>query len=235
MKKVILASLIVLAFGISVSAAEYGNAVLVKCPHCGNEKAVINLLSGNTFGGLMWWDLCTNFPNNPEVCPIQKCPYCGKYFVYRTAEKRESTNKAIGKGTAGELTFNEARKAWEQLKDSISPQDLNDLALLCLHRYNDFHCEWPDGYKHKKNHPRSEDDHQFAKSVVDMLIANYKVKTPLIYAEWLCNVGEFDKAKKIVDETPRPESNPSGYDFARLYDILIECCAKKDSGVRLIY
>ena len=235
MRKLLFSAFFVLTVVISASATEYGNPMMVKCPHCGKEKAIINVISGNTFGGLMWWDMCTNFPNNPDVSAIQKCPFCGKYYVYRTAEKREAANKSAGKGTAGELSFAEARKAWEQLHDKIEQQDLNELALICLHRYNDFQCDWPEGYKHKTNHPRTADDHMFAKVVVDMLIANYKVKTPLIYAEWLCNVGEFERAIEILKTTPRPEQNPSGYDFARLYDILVESCDQKIGRVRLIY
>lgn len=217
----------------------YGRAKMVKCPNCGAEKAIINLTSWSKQNGHMWWDLCTNYPMMPDVSVVQLCPVCNKYFVLRTAEVHEVEDGPFIKGTHGNLTMRQARNAWEQLHDSLKGQDLTDLALMCLHRYNDFQCEWPFDYKKKKKKEvRSAKDHLMAKEVVDVLIQNYKVENPLIYAEWLCNVGEFDRAKEIVDSTPRPKDHEcwmDGLDYAKLYDILVQCIETKDGRVRLVF
>jgi len=239
MKKIILLILAITAMGVHAYGQEFGRAKMVKCPHCGTEKAIYNLTSWDKRNGHMWWDLCTDYPMMPDVSAVQLCHVCNKYFVLRTAEVREVTDGPYVKGTHGNLTMRQARKAWEQLHDSVQGQDLVDMALMCLHRYNDFQCEWPFDYKRKnKKETRSSKDHKMAKEVVDVLIQNYQAESPLIYAEWLCNVGEFERAKAILYATKRPNDKEcwmDGLDFAKLYDILVQCCETHDSRVRLIF
>ena len=50
------------------------------CPHCGSEKYVMAIASGNTFSGEIWSDSRRYFPMLPSYSPIQKCPHCGHYF-----------------------------------------------------------------------------------------------------------------------------------------------------------
>jgi len=223
---------------VAIYGQEYGRAKMAKCPHCGAEKAIYNLTSWNKQNGHMWWDMCSNYPMMPDISAVQLCPICNKYFILRTAEMREVTEGPYVKGTHGNLTLRQARNAWKQLRDSTTGQDLVDMALMCLHRYNDFQCEWPLDYKNKKKETRTKSERAWAKEVVEVLLKNYKAENPLIYAEWLCNVGEFERAKAILFSTPRPKDNEcwmEGLDYAKLYDILMQCCEMHDSRVRLIF
>lgn len=238
MKKV----LFVIAFtAICMSAycqGTYGRAKLAKCPYCGHEKAIFNLISGSYEEGHMWWDLCTHYPMRQEPCAVQQCPRCFKYYVLSSVEVRDNDEGPYVKGTAGELTFSQLKKAWKQMHDTLKGEPLIELAMLCIHRYNDFHCEWPWYIQVTAKHPRTEKDRQFAIEVVNVLISNYKAENPLIFAQWLCNVGEFDRARGILEKTERPKEMDcymNGLDYAKLYDILTQCCNLKDSRVRLVF
>ena len=50
------------------------------CPHCGGEKYVLAIFSGNTCRGEVWSDSRHYYPMMPQYSPIQKCPECGRYF-----------------------------------------------------------------------------------------------------------------------------------------------------------
>ena len=56
------------------------NAKILICPFCGGEKPVLQLLSGNIFGGTQWSDLKAEYPMLPRPSAVQKCPHCGKEF-----------------------------------------------------------------------------------------------------------------------------------------------------------
>lgn len=222
--------LLFVAFSTLSFAHTFGNPKLIKCPHCGTEKAVINLMSGNTIGSHQWWDLYRDCPMLPQNSAIQHCSHCGHYFVLRKAEHRESEEYRRDVST-GELTFSEASEAWEQLKDSLETDDKISLALIYIYRYNDYQREWPEDFKHEKRAVRSADDLRTAKEVVDFLTHNFEVENPLIYAEWLCNVGEFEKAKEILEANNEQTEEV----YVELRNNLVSSIAKKDSCVKLIY
>ena len=53
------------------------NSLLVKCPHCGGKKELLQLISGNTCGSELWSDVKQVSPMLPKISPVQKCPECG--------------------------------------------------------------------------------------------------------------------------------------------------------------
>lgn len=63
-----------------------GNATMLKCPYCGATKEVVNLLTGNTFGGKNWSDTKDEFPMLPTLSPIQWCPESDQYYFLHQAE-----------------------------------------------------------------------------------------------------------------------------------------------------
>lgn len=50
------------------------------CPHCGEVKYILTLLSGNSLGGKIWSDSRRIYPMMLRPSSIQRCPHCGKYF-----------------------------------------------------------------------------------------------------------------------------------------------------------
>ncbi len=53
---------------------------IVKCPHCGTTKQLLQLSSGNTFGGTFWSDNKSDCPMLPQISFVQRCLHCGHYF-----------------------------------------------------------------------------------------------------------------------------------------------------------
>ena len=52
------------------------------CPHCGEPKYILSLVSGNTFDGEVWSDTREWYPMLIEPSWIQKCPHCSRYFQH---------------------------------------------------------------------------------------------------------------------------------------------------------
>ena len=63
-----------------------GPPVKLTCPYCKAKKYIESLLSGNTFGGIVWSDTKHYYPMLPEPSPIQKCTTCGKYYFYEDSQ-----------------------------------------------------------------------------------------------------------------------------------------------------
>jgi hypothetical protein len=59
----------------------YGPSRILTCPHCGVQKEVLSLLSGNTSGGVIWSDQYAEYPFYESPSDIQKCPGCKKFYV----------------------------------------------------------------------------------------------------------------------------------------------------------
>ena len=45
------------------------NSLVVKCPHCGGKKELLQLISGNTLGAEQWSDAKQIAPMLPRVSP----------------------------------------------------------------------------------------------------------------------------------------------------------------------
>lgn len=61
------------------------NPLRLTCPHCGKEKYIRTILSGNTFGGKGWSDGRWYFPMLKRPSPYQKCRHCRHYFSLEEA------------------------------------------------------------------------------------------------------------------------------------------------------
>ncbi len=52
------------------------------CPHCGEPKYILSLVSGNTLEGEIWSDTREWYPMLLKTSWIQKCPYCSHYYPH---------------------------------------------------------------------------------------------------------------------------------------------------------
>lgn len=66
-----------------------------ECPYCKTVKELINLASGNTFGGMHWSDTKNVYPMLPHNSDVQKCPGCGKYYFLEDAETLPSEREIL--------------------------------------------------------------------------------------------------------------------------------------------
>ena len=55
-----------------------GFAKITSCPHCGGEKEIMSLMSGNYIGAELWSDGKLIAPMLQKPSPVQKCPHCRK-------------------------------------------------------------------------------------------------------------------------------------------------------------
>ena len=199
--------------------------IIYECPYCGAEKALLQLASGNTMGGVKWWDFKSRYPMLPEVSPIQRCPKCGKYYPLSAAKSHQGTSCF---GETGDLTYEEAREAWTQLKDDLDDDDLGNLLLICLQTYNDVYQRvWGPNDKDRLIQP-TPGEKAYIKNIVNEIIRVVPVDSELFHAEFLREVGEFERAAEILQRIGKP----TDYEFrTRWYEKLEQEIRNKDSRV----
>lgn len=122
-------------------------ALRKRCPYCGVEKKLSNIVSGNTSFGKSWSDTRTFFPMLPRNYPIQKCPHCGKYYFLEDAEDAKRGNRLSNWlkssftdddcNETGDLSFEEAKEAFYQLYEGASDERKYLIRLLIVYAYND--------------------------------------------------------------------------------------------------
>ena len=216
--------------------------IVVTCPHCGKEKELVQVRGGFVFRRFQWWDMrMATMPSSFSLSKVQHCPYCGRYFLLYDGDYTESeVEKPLSLfGEATDLlSYEQTRKAWEQLRNQLQQEDLATLALCCLQRYND--CFQRERWEAETKREKSEEDIRFAKEVVEVLInnlstestkrlhrSNLPTKSPLLCAEFLREAGELERAMEILKALPYP----SDIDEQRLYDMIKAKCAQSSTLV----
>lgn len=128
------------------------SAQLYACPHCGNKKAILLMMSCNTFFRTLWSDGRSIYPMRTEISKIQKCESCGSYSLF-SEWKECGCDKDNYNGVTGELTYEESREAYIQLMESDCYDD-EDILTICLEyirSYNDY-------YHRSEESPKGNDD-----------------------------------------------------------------------------
>ena len=172
---------------------------IISCPHCGGEKEIMSLMSGNTFGAEQWSDAKFIAPILPQPSPVQKCPHCGKYyFMPFYQETRESDNYW---GEQGLLNYHEWKEAYHQFCENFeSPENickvnrirLNNVRFWILQSYNDYY------YRENNGQPSAE-EFEFVKSmVVKFIEEKTEDVNPLMKAEMYREINEMQKCSEIL-------------------------------------
>lgn len=169
-----------------------GKPQLLTCPHCGNEKEVIYLLSGNTFGAELWSDNKMIAPQLPEASYVQRCPHCGKYYIMERQEVRFSKSRSSFE--QGLLTFEEMKEAFSQISSEgfESTMEEGRVRMMLHHAFNDFR-----GRTGKKKELSEADQKLFTENA-KWAIANI-ITSNMLKAEFYREIGEMDAAKAILD------------------------------------
>lgn len=194
-----------------------GKTILAMCPHCGQEKELMSLISGNTFGARQWSDTKMFAPMLPRVSDVQKCRHCGKYFMYREARIRfdESNDSFKFTTVTGKLSYEEMKQAFLMLEDSVGGKESElDLRMAFLHSFNDAFRECMDCYSGdiKDSSQRNETDYELHRSNLNAilsLIDASKDENGIFIAEIYRELGQFDDCISMLDNF-KSTSGPVG-------------------------
>lgn len=173
-------------------------ARFLKCPHCGEEKEVLSLLSGNSIGMRQWSDSRRRCPMLPRLSPIQKCPHCGKYFFAETAEERYDESRMSNMDT-GELSYEETKEAFEQLNDMAEKDEKYSLCFSMLFAFNDKFYRLPENIT-ADNVPDENDKELFETILGKLIKLNPHGEKDLLTAEFYREKGQYDQCLRILDE-----------------------------------
>ena len=161
-------------------------SALLRCPHCGALKEVLQLMSGNTIGATLWSDTKHIAPMLPRVSHIQRCPTCGKYF-FRTQDVMAGRSDRYGGGT-GDLPLEYLKQALAQLQPT--GDDESALRFYILWAFNDRY-----GNMEQSDIPIEEWEYHMnnVQHLLQMDIDN------LFRAELYREIGDFEKAIQILE------------------------------------
>lgn len=172
----------------------FATCQLAVCPYCGKEKEIFRLLSGNTFGSVLWSDAKEVAPMCPSASPIQKCPRCGHFYFLEKVLLKEGDKYSEQKGW---LDFEDALKANVELS-SLSIEQEETLTLVLVWSYNDKIRNGCDPgieqYTHFKN---------ILESKLMLPIFQHNV---LLKAELYREIEKYDECVKILNEFKIPDS-----------------------------
>ena len=171
------------------------NVEIVICPFCGKQKELLSLISGNTFGAVLWSDGKRITPLLPEVSPVQKCPRCRKYYLYYKQSTKTADHESF---TTGNLSYKEWKEAFAQLNaaPSLDDRDKNVIFMRLIHAFNDRYYRGPAPEIYTKETTPPQEEYAFIVQVIDSFIAYAKWVTPsakLLKAELFREAGHFSQ------------------------------------------
>jgi len=171
-----------------------GNAQILTCPHCGEKKEIISLISGNSFGQIVWSDNKSIKPMLPSASFVQQCPSCGKYYLMSQQKKHEyGTKTSFEKGT---LSYAQLKEALLQMSsdDNLRDRDRLNILIMVIWAFND-------EYTRCVNKDIPTEEHTYIVSLVDQLLSMDSVDD-LLRAELLRETGRFEEAIEILETYP---------------------------------
>lgn len=171
-----------------------GPSIILSCPHCGGEKGVLSLFSGNTFGMDLWSDTRRFCPYLPEVSPIQQCPHCRKYYFLEEAH-RKTDSKSYSHET-GQLDFAGLKEAKRQFEESeLSDGQKWTINYMLLLAFNDLFNR-----EEKPENGPSDTDWLLIREVVQTLIDIVRDSSDqtIFHAELLRETGRFEEALQVL-------------------------------------
>lgn len=198
------------------------NPQILTCPFCGEKKEIMCLMSGNTFGAKMWSDNKCIYPMYPEISLVQKCPHCGKFYI-RTRQETvwAETGYSFEQGL---LTYEEMKQAFAQLMEAgdLTHDEEINVRMMLHHAHND-------NFRSEQTSEFTDDDLTLFRENALWLIQNI-IRDNVMKAEFYREIGEFEKAKSILDEVPVSD------DFYKsLVERIQERIANRDSAVFQLY
>ena len=221
---------------------------LALCPHCGGEKEIVRIASGNTFGAWLWSDSKQIAPMLPQVSPIQKCPTCGHYYYLKNASTKEGDTYSDEEGwlsfdeaieAFGELMFDDRRyieewNAWfdtddegvdsEELKAWLHDNKQKDLELLTIV------IAWAFNDMIRNGEEPSQEQYEVFKTMVsDNLKQPILLNNKLLRAELYREVGQFDECLATLEDFSTEDDF-----FENIKQLITDRAKKQDNKVFVI-
>ena len=170
-----------------------GPSQILTCPHCGQKKEIMSLLSGNTFGADNWSDNKCIAPMLPEISYVQKCPHCAKYFIL--SRQKEVYSESDYSSELGSLSFAETKDAFVQLsQEKFHDMEEEANVRMLLHQaYNDYYFR--DGGRQTV----AEADQKLFRENALWLIENF-IADDVMKAEFYREAGNMEMAKALIEE-----------------------------------
>ena len=190
-----------------------GGSIIFSCPHCGRKKSLLAILSGNTFGSILWSDNKMIAPMLPRPSYIQKCNNCGQYYTLGFLDSERNEEECFD---LGELNYQQTKEAIYQMEKNgfINFEDELNVRINFIQSYND-------EYSRKNKHPSDEDRILFMKNIhilVDSALwPKNEIFTMALKAEYLREIGDFERAIDIISHLPT-----SKIDFENEYIRLVK-------------
>lgn len=170
-----------------------GNTLILTCPYCGEEKEVMSIVSGNTFGARLWSDNKQIARMLPEISYVQKCPNCGKYYIMSRLKKtRYSEDRTSFE--QGLLTFPEMKEAFVQLSKEgfINKKEESQVRMMLHHAYNDYY------YRDSREKEVDKNDKILFRESALWLIKHH-ITDNVMKAEFYREIGEMEQARRTLD------------------------------------
>lgn len=172
-----------------------GKAKILTCPECHKQKFVLSLLSGNTFGAEYWSDQKEIAPMLPRVSPLQLCEGCHHYYFLE--DQDDEYSEEVVSVERGLLSLEQLLEAYEELKDSLSPNKEFILRVMLLQAFNDRY------YRGMRKLNMTARDKAIFKSNVKELVKLDKYNSnemKLFLAEMYREIGEYEVAAKVLSD-----------------------------------
>jgi hypothetical protein len=181
---------------------------VIACPHCQGLASYMTLLSGNTFGAVLYSDGKQVAPMLPAPPPVVKCEHCNA--VYWMADARE-----MGMLDDDDLhTQNSSRKSAKQI---VAPTDEELYAAIDGGMATSVELEkqlrilawwkWNDRFRKDGAFAPDQPEQLSAGSrrnleALAKLVDEVEPGTALLKAEALRQLGEFGRAEEILRKIP---------------------------------
>lgn len=203
-----------------------GPNLVYKCPNCGNFLINGSLMSGNTFGAVLYSDGKRVAPMLPEFPDLTKCKKCNTFFwlsKIKVFEKEDwfdiDNSQWEGVDSAEFLEIEDYFNAINQ-----GAFENKDEELLIRQRiwwsYNDRIRDGLDIFNDKSDELRWTENIQILKTLLDPSDINQRI----MIAEINRNIGDFETCIKIIQSIDNDELN-------WLKEKIVDECNKKNKWV----
>lgn len=159
---------------------------LATCPHCGTQKKIVRLISGNTIGAVLWSDSKQIAPMLPFASPLQKCPHCNHFYFMYDVNVEDGENYSMEEGW---LNFEDAIKAKNELEFNTK-EKMHDWSMIMVWAYNDI--------IRRGNEPTQVQNEIFKNNVSSMLESCIFEGNVLLKAELYREIGKHEQCVEIL-------------------------------------
>lgn len=176
---------------------------ILKCPHCGALRYMINVLSGNSMGAVRWSDTKVEAPKMLSSSSVLRCPACKRYHFYSDSELVGWSEPDWERTCrdCGTLSYQSLKKALAQLQPSGDKEKM--LRMMLIKGYNDWYGGCP-GTRQPSEAPAEERTYfeQNARRLIE-LVADDSLEWMFVSAELHRELGEFEQAISLLDRIPK--------------------------------